>query len=33
LSADCDELYFAMMGQLLRLKPAPLGLVGRAESA
>jgi adenosylcobinamide kinase/adenosylcobinamide-phosphate guanylyltransferase len=27
LSADCDELYFALMGQLLRLKPAPLELV------
>jgi adenosylcobinamide kinase/adenosylcobinamide-phosphate guanylyltransferase len=27
LSAQCDELYFAMMGQLLRLKPAPIELV------
>lgn len=27
LAARADELYFAMMGQLLRLRPAPLALV------
>ena len=27
LAARADELYFAMMGQLLRLRPEPLGLV------
>ena len=31
LSSSVDELYFAMMGQILRLRPAPLELVAHGR--